>query len=391
MDAPDPNPHAPPAMPTDGILVDRELQAALGHWILPAPGATPPPAAHVQPTSLDLRLGAVAHRIRAGFTPERGSFEERLSELRSDTVSLADGGAVLDTGAVYLIPLDEELALPAGVRARFHPRSSTGRSDIFARVLCPGHSRFDEAPEGYQGPLWLEVAPLSFPVRLCRGDRLAQVRLSAGRSALTTEELREIYSRTPLVFDGERPLGDDEVLFDEEGGLSLRVGLTGRDPAGWRARRSAPVLSFGKEGANEAAEFWEAVPATEDRAILVPGEFYLLASRERLRVPPDLAAEMLPVDVGIGELRNNYAGFFDAGFGWREGRDGQPQGCGTPAVLEVRAHDVPFLVEDGQVLFRLRWFRATGRPVRIYGEGRQGRSYADQDLTLARAFRSSDT
>lgn len=387
MDAP------PPTVDSrvrDGILVDRDLEAVLGAWIRPARGAAPIRPEQVQPTSLDLRLGPVAHRIRAGFPPERAGIEERLADLRTETLALDEtpDGAVLHPGSVYLVPLDEELDLPDDVRARFNPRSSTGRTDVFARVLCPGHARFDETPAGYTGPLWLEVAPLSFPVRLVRGDRLAQARLSRGRAALTADELRARYAATPLVFEGERPLPAAEVDFDDAGGISLRVGLAGRDPAGWRALRRAPIVEFGREGAHDPREFWEPVSAPRGRAILEPGDFYLFASRERLRVPPDLAAEMLPVDVGIGELRNNYAGFFDAGFGWSEDAAGAPTGAGTPAVLEVRAHDVPFLIEDGQVLFKLRWFRAGGRPRRLYGEGRAGRSYADQDLTLARAFRA---
>ena len=163
--------------------------------------------------------------------------------------------------------------------------------------------------------------------------------------------------------------------------------MAGREPAGWRARADAPVLDFGAEGAHEMHAFWEPVSASGGRCILEPGGFYLFASRERVYVPPTLAAEMLPVDTGLGELRNNYAGFFDSGFGWRERDDGTVAPGGTPAVLEVRAHDVPFLVEDGQVFFRLRFFRVSGRPARLYGAGR--RSYAQQDLTLARPFRSS--
>ena len=177
--------------------------------------------------------------------------------------------------------------------------------------------------------------------------------------------------------EGGRWLGVDETRFDDSGGIELGVGLR-RAPAGWRAAAHTDVVEFGAAGAHEAEEFFEAVHAPGGRCILAPGSFYVFASRERLRVPPGLAAEMLPVDVGIGELRNNYAGFFDNGFGW-ESEDG------TPAVLEVRAHDVPFLVEDGQVFSRLKFFRTSGEPRRLYGEGR--RSYRGQGLTLARVFR----
>jgi len=377
---------AAPRAAGEGLFVDDDLAASLGSLVVAAPGASGPGLDQVQPTSVDLRLGPRAHLLRAGFTPGRGNLEERLAELSTGTLDLTGRGARLERGAVVLVPLDDALALPGDVRARFNPRSSTGRTDVFARVLCPGHARFDEAPEGYAGPLWLEVAPLSFPVRLARGDRLCQARLSRGRASLDEGELRAVHERTPLVFEGERPLPAGEVSFDGAGGLALRVGLAGRTPCGWRATRGAPEVELAREGAHDPSAYFEPVRAERGRALLEPGAFYLFASKERVRVPPELAAEMLPVDVGMGELRNNYAGFFDAGFGWREDAAGRPIGNGTPAVLEVRAHDVPFAIEDGQVLVTLRWFRAARRPRRLYGEGR-GASYAEQDLDLARAFR----
>ena len=292
---------------------------------------------------------------------------------------------MLEKGLVYLVPLEEELELPPDVRASFNPRRSTGRCDLFTRVLVPGHPRFNETPAGYRGRLWLEVSPLSFPVRLKRGDRLSQMRLARGEPGLTSEELREEYRRAPLCWRGDAPVPLEEVRFNDEGGLELHLGLAGRDPAGWRAQGHTGVLNFSREAAHDPREFWEPVHAHGGTAILSPGSFYIFASRERVVIPPHLAAEMLPVDVDVGEMRNNYAGFFDNGFGWR----GEGERQGTAAVLEVRAHDVPFLVEDGQVFFRLRFFRASAVPERLYAEGRAANSYRDQDLTLARCFRSA--
>lgn len=375
---------SPAASESGALLVDHELEALLGRAIRSAPGAVPPSAAQISPASIDLRLGKHAWRIRAGFLPGLAPIEERTRDLSISRLDLDGEGAVLERGLAYLVELEEELALPADLRGRFNPRSSTGRCDIFTRILCDRHPRFDETPAGYHGRLWIEVAPLSFPVRLKRGDRLAQLRLARGNAALTADELREAYRRTPLCFDGERALRLDEVEIDDDGGLALSVGLAGRDPCGWRAASHTELVDFSREGAHDALDYWEALHARDGRAILAPGSFYIVASRERLRVPPDLAAEMLPIDVGIGELRNNYAGFFDNGFGWSDARASGPRG--TPAVLEVRAHDVPFLVEDGQPFCRLRFFRTNGRPRRLYGEGRVS-SYRDQDLTLARCFR----
>jgi dCTP deaminase len=386
------------------LLVDREIKALLGGAIRARDRSRSASADQISPASIDLRLGARAFRMRAGFLPGSMPLEARLRELSIGEIALDGAGAVLERGLVYLVELEEELDLPSDVRGRFNPRSSTGRCDIFTRVLCERHARFDEAPCGYRGRAWIEISPLSFPVRLKRGDRLCQLRLQRGHAALSSDELRAVYRSTPICFErasgapscdaDERALGVDEVAIDDDGCLALRVGLAGRDPAGWRAAAHTDVLEFSSDAAHEPREFWDEVHAHEGHCILGPESFYVFASRERLRIPPELAAEMLPVDVGIGELRNNYAGFFDNGFGWRadaqhRSHDGTavPLACGTPAVLEVRAHDVPFLVEDGQVFCRLRFFRTSGRPDRLYGEGRAA-SYRDQDLTLARCFRS---
>jgi dCTP deaminase len=356
----------PAAAPLDApgaILTDRELRELIGRALRGAPGAQPPASEEVQPASVDLRLGREAVRIRAGFVPADVPVEERLRELGTSRLSLEGDGAVLERGLVYLAPLEVELDLPQDVRGRFNPRSS------------------------WAGRPWLEIAPLSFPVRVRHGDRLCQLRLQRGRAGLDGEALRAAHAETPLFLSGGRPLADGELAVDEEGAALLRVGLEGRDPCGWRAALETEVVDFAATATHDPGEFWEPLRARSGHAVLDPGRFHLLASRERIRVPPHLAAEMLPVDVGIGELRNNYAGFFDCGFGWDARRaDG---GEGTPAVLEVRAHDVPFLVEDGQVLFRLRFFRVAGRPERLYGEDRPGPSYRGQDLTLARPFRPS--
>jgi dCTP deaminase len=365
------------------ILVDRDLRALAGSAILVGDPAAPLVEAQWSPASVDLRLGARGWRMRAGFLPGREGLERTLGHLALAPVDLSRG-AVLERGVAYLVELEERLALSLDLRARFNPRSSTGRCDIFTRVLCEGHPRFDETPAGYHGRLWIEIAPLSFPVRLSRGDRLAQLRLSRGDAACGRDELLALWESTPLLWTrgprGSRAVAPEEARIDADGALELSLGLLGRDPSGWRSVSGAGEVEFDREGAHDPGGYWQPVRAEDGRCILAPGSFHIFASKERLVVPPSHAAEMLPIDVGIGELRNNYAGFFDNGFGWRDGGDG------TPAVLEVRAHDVPFLAEDGQPFCRLRFFRARGRPDKLYGEGRA--SYQDQDLTLARCFRA---
>lgn len=368
---------------TDGIFTHAEIEELLRSGAVRAEGAIAED--QVQPTSLDLRLGRRAVRIRAGFLPARESVAERLAELALFEVDL-ERGAVFEPGQIYLVPLAEELRLPAAVRGRCNPKSSTGRVDLFTRVIVDRHDRFDQVPAGYQGPLWLEVMPRSFPVRATAGQRLNQVRFYRGQPQLSDEEHLIEHARERLIAleDGRAPPGNEVVV---ERGFYLRVGLkpaAGSSIAGYRARRYTGVVDLGAVASHDPLAFFEPVAAEPSgRLLLEPEEFYIFASKERIRVPPHLAAEMVAYDVGIGELRTNYAGFFDAGFGWGE----RGERHGTPAVLEVRPHDVPFLIEDGQVFFKLEFSRTAQPCRRLYGEGGAGSHYADQGLTLAKYFR----
>jgi len=329
-----------------------------------------------QPTTLDLRLGDEALAVNAGFLPARGAVEEEVQPLVARRLDLrAPGGVVLRRGQVYLARLLEDLALPPGVRARANPRSSTGRVDVFTRTVVDRHDRFDDIPAGYHGPLWLEMVPRSFDVRVAAGQRLNQVRFLQGRPLLADAELRRRVKQDDLLPGGPPPTVQDHSLLL---GLSLEPDAPG-SPVGWRARRDAPVLDLSCNGGLDPHAWFEPVFPEQNALVLRPEEFYILASRERLRVPPDLAAEMLAWDVGMGELRTNYAGFFDPGFGWGEG---SPHGA--RAVLEVRPHDVPFRVLHGQPIFRLQFSVTASACERLYGGA--GSAYQNQGLALARWF-----
>jgi dCTP deaminase len=369
-----------------GIYTHVEIEALLARGAVKA--AAPIAPDQVQPTSLDLRAGPRAFRIRAGFLPTRHTVKERLADLTLFEIDL-ESGAVLEPGHIYLVPLEEELELPAGVSARANPKSSIGRVDLFTRVICDRAPRFDDIPSGYRGKLYVEVVPRSFPVRVRRGSRLNQLRFLGEDSLLSDAEHRSAHEKAPLVItrDGKAVASRD---LDVDGGLNLGLSLVPeRDDGivGYRARRFTGVVDLDRVGLHDPLEFFDPIHATKDRRLLLePEEFYIFASRERIRVPPDYAAEMLAYDVGIGELRTNYAGFFDAGFGYGE----RGEILGTPGVLEVRAHDVPFVVEDGQVFFRLVYHRTTRPCARVYGADGSGSNYARQGLTLAKYFGKVD-
>ena len=363
-------------MTTKGhILVLQQIRALVAAGGVRREGG--PREEQIQPASLDLTLGRRGWRVRTGFLCEDRTVADRLAELALFELDLAQG-AVLEVGHPYILELAERFDLPGELQAHGNPRSSTGRLDLFTRIVADRWPRFDGVPPGYRGPLYLEVVPRSFPVRLRQGLSLNQIRFFTGDPRLTDGELLEVARREPLARDeAGRPIPPEELLID--GGLILRVGLeapAGDPPiVGYKARRYSGIVDLARRGAHRKEDYWEALPPPPDRSlILEPEVFYLLASREQIQVPRDLAAEMVAFDVGLGELRTHYAGFFDNGFG------------PARAVLEVRPHDVPFLVEHGQALFRLEYFRTNERPERLYGESALGSGYQAQGLALSRHF-----
>ena len=337
-----------------------------------------------QPASLDLRLSREAYRVRASFLPGRNrTVKEHLSTLNPEPISLAGGGAVLEKGIVYIARIVEHLALLPSISGAANPKSSTGRLDIFTRLIVNRAEAFDEVPLGYRGDLWLEISPRSFSVRVREGSKLNQIRFRNRNSqqmdrlkfALTDDELRRSHALSPLV-DRDLEVRD---------GLVLRVALSGssNDAIGYRAIKNGDVIDVDRPGAYAAGDFWEPIRARDDsRLILDPDEFYILASRERMQIPADLAAEMAPIDPAIGEFRVHYAGFFDPGFG--QGADGLPA---ARAVLEVRSRDVPFLLEDGQPVGRLVYERLADAADELYGAGSTS-NYQHQGLKLSKHFRS---
>lgn len=359
-----------------GVLSSRQIQAMFDAGAICASA----PLAHgqIQPASLDLRLGAKAYRVRASFLPGKNrSVAELLAALKYDEMSLEGDGAVLERGCFYVVPLMESVALGADVSGAANPKSSTGRLDIFTRLITDRGDRFDEVEPGYTGPLYAEVSPRSFSVRARMGSRLSQLRFRAGAGqsglVLSDAELSTLHRKTPLV-DGDLNLRD---------GVVVRVALGAEafgGVIGYRAQKHTDVIDVDRIGAYRIDDFWDRLPARDGRLILDPGDFYILASRERLAIPADLAVEMAPMDAAIGEFRVHYAGFFDPGFG--AGTDGRPA---ARAVLEVRSREVPFILEDGQFIGRLVYERMAEKPQALYGESGVS-NYQGQGLKLSKHF-----
>lgn len=345
-----------------------------------------------QPASLDLRLGRVAHQLRASFLPFRQTVKDRLTrrqidftdpDLIIDSVPLA-GGATLQQDVVYLVELLESLNLPRGVRGRTNPKSTTGRLDIFTRIITDKTPRFDEIEPGYRGPLFVEISPRSFPIRVRTGVSLSQLRLRVGDTTMSQEDLRTLYGMAPLLYDDEgEPIPLDDAVTD--GGLCMGVDLSGRRTEGiigYRAQANPQAVDLSRSEFYDPAEFWEPIrDPNRDSYILEANRFYILVSKERIRVPPDFAAEMSVYDISAGEIRTHYAGFFDPGFGYGDGSL-----LGTKVVMEVRAREVPVVLYDGQTLFTVRLEPLVKRPDRVYGVD-VGSSYQHQTLTLSKQFK----
>ena len=329
-----------------GILPCQAIDALIAQGAVTA--ATPFDADQVQPASLDLRLGARAWRVRASFLPGLGrKVADRIADVAMHELDLTRG-AVLEKGCVYIAELQEALALPAGVAARANPKSSTGRVDVFVRLLTDHGATFDDVAEGYRGPMFMEIAPQTFSVLVRSGTRLNQLRLKQGEPPKL--DLRSV-------------------------GVDLTEAV-----AGFRARRHAGVIDMDHEDGHDPRDYWEPLEPRRGELLLDPGEFYILASKDAVEIPVLQAAEMTPIDPSVGEFRVHYAGFFDPGFGTEEAG-----GQGSRGVLEVRSHETPFLLEDGQTVARLVYEPLTEKPARLYGEG--GSHYQRQGLKLSKHFK----
>jgi dCTP deaminase len=368
-----------------GILPDRMIAALAEDGAITA--VRPFAADQIQPASLDLRLGAVAYRVRASFLPGPGAtVAKRIEELKLHEIVLTNG-AVLETGCVYIVPLLERLALPDAIAAAANPKSSTGRLDVFTRVIADETRGFDRIEAGYRGPLYAEISPKTFPVLVREGSRLSQMRFRHGDSTLDGEALRALHARERLVDAAEAVLGEGvAVSVDLAGfdvGAARRERADGSSIVGYRAKRHTGLIDVDRRDGYVVDEFWEPVIARSERdLILDPDEFYILASKEAVQVPPDYAAEMVPFDPLVGEFRVHYAGFFDPGFGY-VGAGGR----GARAVLEVRSREVPFILEHGQIVGRLVFEKMLARPERLYGSG-IGSNYQAQGLKLSKHFRA---
>lgn len=355
-----------------GVLPRQTLETMIARGRISAEPAVT--TAQLQPASLDLRLGTVAHRVRASFLAGDGrSVAERLEAFRMHSMDLSEG-AVLEKGCVYVVPLAEGLDLAPDVSAVANAKSSTGRLDLLTRTITDGGTEFDRVPAGYTGPLYAEICPRSFSVLVRPGMRLNQIRFRQGTARLDDQALAALHASEALV--------DGTPVIDDGLGFSVDLRPEGTDLVGWRAKPHTGVIDLDRIGEYAPADFWEPVRSADGQIVLDPGAFYILVSREAVHIPPTHAAEMAPYVAMVGEFRVHYAGFFDPGFG-----HAAAGGAGSRGVLEVRCHEAPFVLEHGQVVGRLVFEAMAELPDQLYGAGIAS-NYQGQGLKLSKHFRT---
>ena len=379
-DMPPPETTAPGASASGtGVLPRQQLEEAIAGRVFEA--GRPIAPGQLQPASVDLRLGARGWRVRASFLPGRDTtVAEKAAALGMHEFALDEKGALFEKGCVYIVELEERVRIPRELTGLANPKSSTGRLDVFTRLIADRSVAFDRVPGGYHGPLHVEIAPRTFSILARRGSRLCQLRLKRGAPPMPHKEMRRLQDDIPLL---EPPEGDATIR-EDSAALTLDLAPRG-GAAGFRARKHAAAIDIDRRDRYDPREFWDPVVRLEGGGLVMdPDDFHILATRERVRIPPGHAAEMVAYDTMVGEFRAHYAGFFDPGFGYGPGPDNGP---GARAVLEVRSRDVPFVLEHGQTIGWLRFEKLAAPPDRLYGAA-VGSSYQAQGLKLGKQFRA---
>jgi dCTP deaminase len=367
----------------EGILPEQQIRDLIQNGKIRARGEIA--ESQIQPASVDLRLSDKAYKIKSSFLPSGDSLiEPKIRKLMVEEIDLSQP-ALLAPSNVYIAKAAEYLDLPPDIGAKANPKSTTGRLDIFTRLLTEGQQIFESVPKGYKGDLYVEMFPRTFPVIVQAGTKLNQLRFYRGESEADDEQLRKLAQKRPLVYENGGVPNKPSI----RGGLRISIDLSGSEGSvvAYRGKKTNIPIDLSRVGAYDIEEFWEPLYAQDlgGSLVLAPGEFYLLASKEKVSVPPDYAAEMESYDPSIGEFTVHYAGFFDPGFGY--GDSGEVKG--TNAVLEVRAHEVPILLEDSREIGRLIYHKMADRPAKVYGSG-IGSSYQHQHLALSKQFKKPE-
>ncbi len=340
-------------------------------------GANP---ANVNPASLDLSLSDEMYRVEGVFLPRPGEKVRELLGKVDHTSHVFEHP--LERDVTYLARLNETFALPAEVYGYCNPKSSTGRNDVHVRILADGVSRYDMVPERYRGELWLAIQPNSYPIQVRRGATLVQFRLFNHDTRLSELEFEMTMRKDNLLFDSHgEPISYDRLkIKDGDGSVILRLDIEG-DPLGYECFGVDEPVDFSKLNFYDPGKFFKKVKREGDFIRLKKGGFYVLSSKEAVRIPPYLACEMVPMDERSGEFRSHYAGFIDPG--WGCGKEGE--GKGRSLTLEVRPFE-DMIVRERQVIAKIKFERMMDIPDMLYDASGKSNYSVQSGARLSKHF-----
>ncbi len=322
--------------------------------------------ANVRPSSLDLTVSDEIYEVAGIFQPRTNeTVRQVLAKINKKKVSLNEP---LSQGSMYLLRLNETLALPEQVYAYCNPKSSSGRIDVHVRLLADRVSRYDAVtPAGWRGELWLSIMPKTFDIKLPRNYSLNQIRFFNADTRFDELELELAMREHSLLWRVKKrqPFDYSELkIRDGDGAAILTLDLSPKI-VGYRAVKTKQVIDLNRINYYDWKKFFEPVLASKaDYLELERDYFYILSTSEAVRVPPDLACEMAPMDERSGEFRSHYAGFIDPGWGW--GRAGE--GKGRPLTLELRPFE-DLIVRDRQPIAKIKFERMMKLPDTAYDAG----------------------
>ena len=330
-------------------------------------------SSQIQPSSLDLTLSEECYEIEASFLSPNHNIRDKLNNIINKKIDLNEV-YIFKKNITYIVRLNEKLNLKNDIFGKCNPKSSTGRLDIFCRAILNFSDEYEKIPLNYNGEIFLEITPRSFNIALIKGDSLNQMRLIyQNHDYVDDESLHNFHNIDPIIFD---EFGNTNVA-DISSGLKISVDLKKiNKTSAYIAKDNAPVLHYDKINSHKVADFWDTIKTKDDYLIIKPGKFYILKSKQKIRIPKTMAGEMKPYDTGIGDFRVHYAGFFDPGFG---------DPFGSYAVLEVKTNEVPFILNDGQVIAKIQYEKLNKETKVVYGSNIKS-NYQNQELALSKHF-----
>jgi len=324
----------------------------------------------IQPSSIDLSLSNECYEIKTSFLSPNNKVRDKLTKIYTKKINL-NTPKIFKKNKTYIVRLNEKLKLNNAIKGHCNPKSSTGRLNIFCRTILDYCDEYEKIPSNYNGEMFLEITTRSFDIKFSEGDKLNQMRLiNKSQHYLNDKKLIKINKAKPIIFSKKKNPIDN--------GLKVSVDLSNNNKVcAYVAKSISSYINFSKTNFYDINKFWKPLKPNKKTLIIEKNKFYILKSKEKIRIPDNLAGEMIPYDTGIGDFRVHYAGFFDPGFG---------DPLGSYAVLEVKTNELSFMIEDGQTIARIKYEKLNKKTSVLYGLNINS-NYQNQKLALSKHFK----